>query len=156
GLVINLYDYGFNQVVVQRYFAARSLRDCMKGILGNALLVVPISVPLYAIGIGLVAHYGQNPAQFQALLDSHPGPANKALDYAFPQFIATTVPAGLAGLIIAGVFAATISCGDAGINSLATISVIDFYKRFGRPGEKPADYVHVARLASVCWGLAAT
>src|SRR5262249_24967598 len=58
---------------------------------------------------------------------------------------------------IAGIFAATISSGDAAINSLATISIVDFYKRFWRPEvEQPLHYVQAARWLSIGWGLSAT
>ena len=62
------FDYGLNQIVVQRYFSARSLKDCMRSMLLQPLLGLPIVLSLYFIGLGLVAHYHENPELLQSLL----------------------------------------------------------------------------------------
>jgi sodium-coupled monocarboxylate transporter 8/12 len=78
-------------------------------------------------------------------------------DRVMPQFVATVLPPGVAGLVIAGVFAATMSTLSAGFNSLATATVIDFVHRFRRaaPADPRAD-VTMARWITCAWALAST
>jgi SSS family solute:Na+ symporter len=154
-VVSTFYDYGFNQVVAQRYLSAKSVKDSVKGILANIFLVLPVIFILYAIGIGLVAFYEQNPAERASLLELDPSP-KQAYQYVLPHFVAHCVPVGLSGLILAGILAATMSCVNAGVNSMATICTVDFQKRLlGRKHSEAGDVKDV-RAWTVVWGLLAT
>src|SRR4029453_12830963 len=55
-------------------------------------------------------------------------------NYIFPTYILTYLPRGLAGLVIAVIFAAAMSTLSGEFNSLATATMADFYKRFVRVG----------------------
>jgi solute:Na+ symporter, SSS family len=74
------------------------------------------------------------------------------VNYVFPTFITTRMPIGLVGLMIAAIFAAAMSSIAAELNSLATATVIDFYRRLMRPGESDAHYLTVSRWATAFWG----
>jgi Na+/proline symporter len=75
------------------------------------------------------------------------------VNYVFPTFITTKLPIGLVGLMIAAIFAAAMSSIAAELNSLATSSVIDIYRRILRPSETDTHYLSVSKLATAFWGL---
>ena len=75
------------------------------------------------------------------------------VNYVFPTFITTKLPIGLVGLMIAAIFAAAMSSIAAELNSLATSTVIDIYRRLLRPKETDGHYLAVSRLATAFWGL---
>jgi len=75
------------------------------------------------------------------------------VNYVFPTFITTRLPIGLVGLMIAAIFAAAMSSIAAELNSLATSTVIDIYRRHLKPGETDTHYLRVSRLATGFWGL---
>jgi Na+/proline symporter len=74
------------------------------------------------------------------------------VNYVFPTFITTRLPVGLVGLMIAAIFAAAMSSIAAELNSLATASVIDIYRRILRPSETDTHYLKVSKLATAFWG----
>ena len=75
------------------------------------------------------------------------------VNYVFPAFITTKLPIGLVGLMIAAIFAAAMSSIAAELNSLATSTVIDIYRRLLRPAESDAHYLTVSKLATGFWGI---
>ncbi|MBA2301904.1 MAG: sodium:solute symporter [Acidobacteria bacterium] len=75
------------------------------------------------------------------------------VNYVFPTFITTRLPIGLAGLMIAAIFAAAMSSIAAELNSLATSSVIDIYRRHVRPDASDAHYLRVSKISTGVWGL---
>jgi SSS family transporter len=77
------------------------------------------------------------------------------VNYVFPTFVTTQMPIGLVGLIIAAIFAAAMSSIAAELNSLATATIIDFYRRHFRPEATDAHYLRVSRVATAAWGLVA-
>ncbi|HEY0872096.1 MAG TPA: sodium:solute symporter [Vicinamibacterales bacterium] len=75
------------------------------------------------------------------------------VNYVFPTFVTTTLPIGFVGLIIAAIFAAAMSSIAAELNSLATSTVIDIYRRLLKPEATDAHYLRVSRVATGFWGL---
>jgi len=73
-------------------------------------------------------------------------------NYIFLSFVTRYLPAGVVGLILAAIFGAAMSSISSEINSLATVTVIDLYKRHWRPHASDGHYVRVARWATVFWG----
>ncbi|HXI31952.1 MAG TPA: sodium:solute symporter [Vicinamibacterales bacterium] len=74
-------------------------------------------------------------------------------NYVFPTFIITEMPAGLVGLLIAAIFVAAMSASGGELNSLATATIIDFYRRYFVIAASDEHYVRVSRIATVFWGL---
>ena len=72
-------------------------------------------------------------------------------NYIFLSFVTKYLPAGIVGLVIAVIFAATMSASSGEINSLATVTVVDIYRRI-RPGASDHHYVAASRLATLFWG----
>jgi solute:Na+ symporter, SSS family len=75
------------------------------------------------------------------------------VNYVFPTFVTTHMPAGLVGLIIAAIFAASMSTVAAELNSLATATIMDFYKRLWVPHGTDAQYLRAAKIATAFWGV---
>jgi solute:Na+ symporter, SSS family len=156
-LVVNLSSYGVDQVVVQRYFSARSFRDVLKSAVGQSLLVVPVTLLLFLVGIGLVAFYATHPAMMESLTAIAPDNQKEAFDRVLPHFITYGMPAGITGLIIAAIMAATMSSVDSGVNSLATVATMDYYRRFFHTPEKTdGHYLTAGRIATAAVGVFAT
>ena len=74
------------------------------------------------------------------------------VNYIIPRFVLSELPIGLAGLFIAGVFAAAMSSIAAELNALSTASVIDFYRRWIKPHADDTHYLTVSKGATVFWG----
>jgi SSS family solute:Na+ symporter len=77
------------------------------------------------------------------------------VNYVFPTFVTTKMPIGLVGLMIAAIFAAAMSSIAAELNSLATATVIDVYKRLLKPEASDAHYLTVSKIATGVWGIVA-
>jgi Na+/proline symporter len=74
-------------------------------------------------------------------------------NYIFLSFVTKYLPVGIVGLVIAVIFAATMSASSGEINSLATVTVIDVYKRYMKPGASDHHYLWASRFATLFWGI---
>jgi Na+/proline symporter len=93
-------------------------------------------------------------ARAVALVKDVTGDANWTdVNYVFPTFVVEFMPIGLVGLIIAAIFAAAMSSIAAELNSLATASVMDIYKRLLAPAADDRRLLLVSKLATAAWGL---
>ena len=144
GLANNLISYTSDQTVIQRYLTTSDEKSAGRGILVNGLMSVFISVAFYMIGTGLYTFYNTHPAELDITMQQS--------DAIFPFFMMSQMPAGVAGTLIAAIFAATMSTISSNINSVATAFSIDFWKRF-RPSTSDSQLVSVARWASVVSGM---
>ena len=189
-----LSAYTSDQLLVQRYLAAKSVKECRRAFianLGGATLILP---GLLLVGVALCAFYqahpgrlsdapaeyfarkpealqnlpdvvetlarqndvsvdewtnrvaddsGQLKEQLQRFYEQHPQRAEADLfqvnrqDEVMPFFVRRELPAGLIGLVLAALFAATMSSIDSGIHSIATTVVIDIRNRLFRTGVDP-------------------
>ncbi len=120
-LVGHLGMYGADQVSVQRYLTAKSLPVMQKSFILNMCAGLLMKGFIIAIGLGLFAFYATNPEQLPASIQG---------DRVFPYFIATQMPLGLRGMMIAAILAAAMSSIDSGLNSCTTSLITDFFKRF--------------------------
>ncbi|MFP4216390.1 MAG: sodium:solute symporter family transporter [Phycisphaerae bacterium] len=108
---------------LQRAFATKDAVSARRAMITMAVVSVPGTLIFYFLGSALFAYYHQHPAQIDPTLGH---------DSIFPLFIAQKLPAGVAGLVIAGLFAAAMSTLDSGMNVVATIITRDFFAFFGR------------------------
>jgi SSS family transporter len=88
-----------------------------------------------------------------ALVERTTREPSRDVNYIIPRFVLEQLPLGLAGLFIAGVMAAAMSAIAAELNSLATATVIDFYRRWVRPEAPDAHFLNVSKAATAFWGL---
>jgi Na+/proline symporter len=73
-------------------------------------------------------------------------------NYIFLSFVTRYLPVGLVGLVIAVMFAATMSASAGEINSLATVTMVDFYRRYFRRSASDHHYLMASRWATIFWG----
>ncbi len=146
GIFINLQNFGIDQSFVQRYHTAKSDRDAKFSVWLGALLFLPISALFFFIGTGLFAFYTAQPE----LMIPEKG------DSVFPYFIATQLPVGVTGLLIAAILAAAMSSVDTSLNSSASLFLCDVYKRFYRPNAGERESMRVLHVATLVWGMAGT
>jgi len=81
------------------------------------------------------------------------GTTAQDVNYVMPYFVLHFLPVGLIGIFVAAVLAAAMSSIAAELNSLATVTVIDFYRRWVRPEAPDAHYLLVSKAATGFWGL---
>ncbi len=166
GLFINLGNFGIDQSFVQRYHTADSDRAAGRAVWLGALLYVPISLVFFFIGTAAYTYYQTHPELLQqvqanalAAADpnaTEPPTAAQIGDKILPHFIATKLPYGSAGLLIAAIAAAAMSSIDTSLNSSATILLKDVYQRWiGREvGERES--MNVLRGATIAVGALGT
>ena len=147
GIFINLQNFGIDQSYVQRYSTAANEREAAKSVWVGALLYVPISGVFFLIGTLLFAYYTARPELL---------PAGVKGDAVFPHFIIAGLPMGLAGLVVASIFAAAQSTIASSINCSATLFLCDLYRRYFRPKADDRESMTVLRVATVGFGLAGT
>ena len=122
GLVSNLNSYTADQCVVQRYITTPDEKAAGRSIWFNGILSVISSVIFYMIGTALYTHYCKHPEMMDITMPKS--------DSIFPTFMAIELHPIVAGLIVASIFAATISTLATNLNSSATSIVTDFVARF--------------------------
>lgn len=125
GLISNLSSYTSDQCVIQRYIATPDENATKRSLWFNGCMSVFAQVVFYGIGMALFAFYHTHPEAMDVTMPKG--------DSVLPIFMATEIPPWLAGLVIAAVFAATISTLSANLSSASTAVVTDFVKRFN-PG----------------------
>jgi SSS family solute:Na+ symporter len=178
GIFINLNNFGIDQSFVQRYHAASSEREAKRSVWLGALLYVPVSALFFFIGSLLFSYYEASPnlrneVQTQVakmeLIDKgiEVTPASLETvtasqehkdygDQILPHFMATQLPAGVAGLLIAAIFAAAMSSIDTSLNSSATVTLKDFFQRYLKRGQDDAAALRILRGATLAWGVLGT
>ena len=125
GLISNLSSYTSDQCVIQRYIATPDENATKRSLWFNGCMSVFAQIVFYGIGMALFAFYHTHPEAMDVTMPKG--------DSVLPIFMATEMPPWLAGLVIAAVFAATISTLSANLSSASTAVVTDFVKRFN-PG----------------------
>ena len=125
--VANLYYWGFNQYIIQRALAAKSLREAQNGIAFAAFLKIIVPMIVVIPGIIAAVMYKENIANAVNAF-SNGGSIN--YDKAYPWLISTFVPAGFKGLVVAALSAAIVSSLASMLNSTSTIFTMDIYKPY--------------------------
>ena len=179
GIFINLTNFGIDQNFVQRYHAANSEKAAGRSVWMGALMYMPVALMFFFIGSILFSYYQVNPDLLQEvkfdkaiemMQDESPGlttvwytpgfgwgdqawmQPNDYADNVLPHFIANQMPVGLAGLLIAALFAAAMSTIDTSLNSSSTIALEDFYRRWFRPDADEAQSLRFLRVMTIVWG----
>jgi len=152
-LVTQVGAYGSDQVLVQRYLAAGSGKMMARSLVFCGLLTVPVSILLCVLGLGFFAFYHapENAALLSSLnqLVAETNDTNMVL----PHFVRNVLPSGLAGLVFAGLFAATMSVFSSGLNSLSTATCMDFITRLRQIRSNPKVLtINDARWITLAWG----
>jgi SSS family solute:Na+ symporter len=137
--IIGLWYWCTDQYIVQRVLSARGLKEARRGtIFAGYLKLAPVFIFLIP-GMIAVALYKQKFPGFESIGANPQG--------AFPVLVSNLLPAGLRGLVLAGMLSALMSALASLFNSTATLFTVDFYKRL-RPQVSEQHLVNVGRLAT--------
>ena len=144
GLTVWLQEYGTNQNVIQRYAAAKSMKEARKGLYTIGVLNVPIWAFYMFLGTALYAFFQVHHApEAMAMLDG-----TKKAEQIMPFFILNYMPPGVAGIVISAALAAAMSSLDSSINAISTVTVNDIYRRHYVKDKEDKHYLHVAWLVA--------
>ena len=156
--ITNLGYWGFNQYIIQKGLAAKSIAEAKRGLLFAGYL--KILMPLIVVIPGIAAYVLINdysPEQLSAILGKPIeaiGTINKS-DSAYPWLLKNFVPAGVRGLAFAALAAAIVSSLASMVNSTSTIFTMDIYRSYFKPDASSKQLVRVGRIvALVALGIA--
>jgi len=149
--VANLYYWGFNQYIIQRTLAAKSLKEGQRGILFAAFL--KLIIPVLVVIPGIVAYVLFTQPEGTTII---PGIREAFLktggginyDKAYPWLIKTFIPVGLKGLVLAALTAAIVSSLASMLNSTSTIFTMDIYKPYFNKKASERKLVRVGRITA--------
>lgn len=149
--VANLYYWGFNQYIIQRTLAAKSLKESQKGIVFAAIL--KLIIPLIVVIPGIIAYvmYSQpeGTAAIPGVLEAFNKPDGGIdNDKAYPWLISVFVSPGFKGLVVAALAAAIVSSLASMLNSIATIFTMDIYKPYINKNATDKQTVNTGRITA--------
>lgn len=140
--VVGIWYWCTDQYIVQRTLAARSLQEARRGaIFGGFLKVLPVFIFLVPGMIGFALH--------SKGMITIPSKADGTMngDMVFPTMVAELLPAGLRGIVVAGLLSALMSSLASLFNSCATLFTVDIYQKL-RPEKTERELVRVGRIAT--------
>ncbi len=149
--VANLYYWGFNQYIIQRTLAAKSLKEAQRGIAFAAFL--KLIIPLIVVIPGIVAFVMFTQPEGTAVI----GGVQEAFanidgsinyDKAYPWLISQFIPVGLKGLVLAALTAAIVSSLASMLNSTSTIFTMDIFKPYINKNASEKQLVNVGRITA--------
>ena len=136
---------GADQTAIQRFMATGSTTAARRSFLVNLIADVATTVLLALVGLAVLGFYRQQSANVVVDLVEQG-------DQMFPRFIATELPPGLAGLVVAAMFAAVMSSLDSGLNSTASVIITDFIRRFARRTHTALEDLRLSRNLTLGMG----
>ena len=140
----NLGYWGFNQYIIQKGLAAKSVAEAQKGLVFAGFL--KILIPFIVCLPGICAYYiSLHPEAFTQLQGSI-----NVSDDAYPWLVRNFTPVGVKGLTFAALSAAIISSLASMLNSTSTLFTMDIYKKYIHPGATDKKLVNVGRITSLC------
>ena len=149
--VANLYYWGFNQYIIQRTLAAKSLKEAQRGIAFAAFL--KLIIPLIVVIPGIVAYVMFTQPEGTAVISGVQEAFMKTggginYDKAYPWLIKVFIPIGFKGLVLAALTAAIVSSLASMLNSTSTIFTMDIYKPYMKKNVSEKQLVTVGRLTA--------
>jgi SSS family solute:Na+ symporter len=145
GVTENLRNLMADQNFVQKYSSVPGDRQAKRSVWIAMLIYIPLTAAFLYIGTALFAFYSGPDHQLAAGITKG--------DEVFPYFIATELPVGLRGLVLAAIVAAAMSTLDSALNSSATVLLLDFYQRYVHPQIGERGSLLFLRLTTVVWGV---
>lgn len=145
GTFMNLVQLAADQVSVQRYMTATSMKEAQRSLWLKLVLTLPVSAVFYVSGVVLFAFYHIHGDPLAA------GKIAKA-DQILPYFVISEMGWGMPGILIAAIYAASMSTISAGISALTTATLVDFYQRLWNGKADDATQLRIARYLTVFYG----
>ncbi len=143
GTFLTMASHGTDQLLVQRLLTCKDQRDSQKALILSGFVVFFQFALFLTIGVMLFAYYKFFP--LSSTLTSN--------DEIFPKFIVERLPHGISGLVIAAIFAAAMSNLSGSLNSLASTTVLDFYKPLINPNASDESLLKLSRWLTAIWGV---
>jgi len=146
--VANLYYWGFNQYIIQRTLAAKSLKESQKGILMAAGL--KLIIPVIVVVPGIAAYVMVNDPEIMARLGAaglQNLPSPEEADKAYPWLL-QFLPTGMKGVAFAALAAAIVSSLASMLNSTSTIFTMDIYKQYINKNASDKQTVNMGRISA--------
>ena len=137
GGFLTMASHGTDQLIVQRLLTCRDLDSSQKALVGSGVVVMIQFAIFLLVGLGLWAYYG--------------GQEFSRGDEIFASFVVNVLPAGITGLLIAGVFAAAMSSLSSSINSLASATAYDFWVPLVGAEDDEARVLQAGKLFTLVW-----
>ena len=145
GLTGQMTEHACDQNLVQRYCAASSMREARKALIICGAASVPIWIYFYFLGTSFYVFFQAFPStEASAMLTGDLKP-----EQILPYFVLSYLPQGLSGLVLAGIAAAAMSSLDSSINAIATVSVVDIYRRHCVKNRHDSHYLFAARAIAI-------
>lgn len=139
-----LTEHACNQNMIQKYCASATTREARKALWIGCVWMLPLWIGFQFLGTALWVFYQRFPTPASAGILSGAVTAERIV----PHFVLTQLPAGLSGLVVAGVLAAAMSTLDSALNAIATVGVVDVYRRHVARRRDDRHYVLAARTFS--------
>lgn len=137
--IYHVVVYGVNQMMVQRTLAAKTLGDAKKSYMLMGYLAFLIFVLFFGLGVLFYSYYDGKTFENENLV---------VLD-----FVATIGFPGLMGVVTAAIVAAAMSSLDSSLNSMATVTTLDFYEKFFKKNGSPEHYLKASRWFTFMWAV---
>ncbi len=139
GGFLAMASHGVDHLIVQRMLASPNLREARKALIGSGVFIMAQFTLFLVLGVALFAYYE--------------GRAFATPDEIFPTFILEGLPAGVSGLVIAGIFSVAMSSEASAINSLASALTLDLYGPLSGRGADSAHMFKMGRLFTLLFGV---
>ncbi len=137
GAFLSMASHGTDQIIVQRLFTCRDLAASQRALVTSGFAVILQFALFLGLGLGLWAFYQ--------------GGEFARPDEIFARFIVAELPAGVSGLLVAGIFAAAMSSLSSSINSLASASAYDFWAPARGIQSDDARILRAGRMFTLVW-----
>ena len=138
---LNLIPFTSDQTIVQRYLTVKDERAAAKSLWTHAIMILPTIFIFFGLGTVLYIFYLDNPAAI---------PSDQVGEI-LPYFVVQELPVGIAGLIIAGIFAASQSTLSGSMNSISAAYVSDIHPRFRSSNDH--QNLRIAKLVTIIVGI---
>ncbi len=143
GAFLSMASHGTDQLIVQRLLTVKNLADSRKAIIGSGVIVVIQFAVFLIVGILLYAFYNTSDLASIGLMKA---------DEIFPKFIIESLPPGVSGIIIAGLFAAALSTLAGSMSSLSSSTMLDLFKPITKINDD-AKELFISRMFTVMWAI---
>ncbi len=143
GITENIRNLMADQNYTQKYASVPTEKKAKKAVWFAMLIYLPLTAIFLYIGTALFAFYAGHPID----------PSIVKGDQVFPYFIATELPVGVKGLIIAAILAASMSTIDSALNCSATVLYEDYYRKYFKRNPSEKDSMGFLRLSTIVWGV---
>jgi len=149
GTFLSMASHGTDQLIVQRLLTTQTVKDSQKALITSGIIVIFQFALFLLVGLMLYAYYQGTKVGGAGTLFSNP-------DEIFPYFIIHSLPTGIRGFIIAGLFAAALSTLAGSISSLSSSAMMDLYKPYFGKANDPARDLKVSRILTIFWAVVLT